>query len=83
MKENVIYTYRYIWLMKDNDKLNVRIISGVKEEHEQFVKVLQENKLVEKASRVYVNEYDVTKMDDYEPVKESIEEVEEYEEISQ
>lgn len=83
MENNKIYTYRYIWLMKDNDKLNVRIISGVKEEHEQFVKVLHENKAVEKASRVYVNEYDVTKMDDYEPVKQSIEEVEEDEEISQ
>lgn len=82
MENNKIYTYRYIWLMKNSDKLNVRIISGIKEEHEQFVKVLLENDDVEKASRVYVCEYDIVKMDDYEPVKQS-KEVEEDEEILQ
>lgn len=82
MENNKIYTYRYIWLIKNNDKLNVRIISGIKEEHEQFVKVLLDNVDVEKASRVYVCEYDIVKMDDYEPVKQSKEE-NQNEEISQ
>lgn len=82
MENNKIYVYRYIWLMKNSDKLNVRIISGIKEEHEQFVNVLLDNNHVEKASRVYVCEYDIVKMDDYEPVKQS-KEVDKNEEVSQ
>lgn len=71
-KGQTIYTYRYMWLTeasKEADKVNVRLITGVAEEHDAFIKTLQESDEVVNATRCYVCEYDVAQMDLYEKVK--------------
>lgn len=72
MNNTVIYTYRYMWQTNKKGELNktfVKIVSGSIAEHEQFVKMLKEDKHITLASRMYVCEYQVDKLDVPESIK--------------
>lgn len=60
---------RYIWKEKDNDKLCVKIVTGVAEEHLQMKKSLFESEFVEAATSEYVCEYDLAQYGVIESIK--------------
>lgn len=72
MNDLIVYTYRYMWRMKDGekDKYNVKILSGLEKEHNAFMASLRENEDVKVATRVYVSEINVAYVDQHEIVKE-------------
>lgn len=53
-----IYVYRYMWKMKDSDKIQLKVVSDVIKSHMQFRKALQEDENVVSAFCEYVSEYD-------------------------
>lgn len=71
-KETVIYTYRYIWTVKqDNEnKLNFKLLSGPVAEHNIFIAALKDNENVVRAMRQYQGEFDVKKLDETQQIKE-------------
>lgn len=69
-QQQIIYVYRYIWTVKDNPNMCIKVISGLFEEHKAFEDALKKAPEVEKASRVYLHEYDVSLIELYETVKE-------------
>lgn len=77
----VIYVYRYMWLFENNENMQIKVISGVPEEHKQFMEVLKNDKKVTKAVRVYLHEYDVNLIEFFESIKEEKKEKEVNEEI--
>lgn len=52
-----VYTYRYMWKNKDNG-LCVKFITGVVQEHNQFMDILMKDENIVSALREYVNEID-------------------------
>lgn len=69
--ENTIYTYRYIWKTKDQkkDMFNVKYVTDVENVHKVFMKTLQDTENVVCASRIYVNEINVSLTEQHEIVK--------------
>ena len=69
--QNVVYTYRYIWKVKDakKDMFNVKYVTGLEEEQKRFMGMLQANENVVSASRIYVSEINVTLTEQHEIVK--------------
>ena len=66
MNNNVIYTYRYMWQTNKKGALNktfIKMLSAPETEHKQFVDLLAKDKTVTMASRMYVCEYDISKLD--------------------
>lgn len=62
----IIYTYRYMWQTNKKGALNktfIKMLSAPEVEHKQFVDLLAKDKTVTMASRMYVCEYDVSKLD--------------------
>lgn len=69
-QQQIIFVYRYIWTVKDNPNMCIKVISGLPDEHKAFEEALRKAPEVEKASRVYLHEYDVNLIELYEAVKE-------------
>lgn len=69
-KDKKILVYRYMWLFEGNDNMCIKVLSGVTEEHEQFINALKNDSKVTKAVRVYLHEYDVNLIEFYESIKE-------------
>lgn len=65
-----IYVYRYLWTEKDNENVCIKVVSGVKEEHDRFVKSILSTDKVLKCSRVYMGQYNIDLLEKYENVKE-------------
>ena len=72
-----IYTYRYMWLRKDSDNTNIRIVTGLMVEQEEFKQALLSSEDVVSAVCVYISETDVSRIDDYETIKKELKENEE------
>ena len=55
-----MYSYRYVWRMKGSEshQLQVKILTGVRQEHEEFRKALQNDPEVQSALCEYICEYD-------------------------
>lgn len=66
-----IYTYRYIWKTNDSkkDMFNVKYITGAEVEHKAFMGKLQKDETVVSATRIYVNEINVSLTEQYEFIK--------------
>ena len=75
MEPTKIYVYRYIWqtLSVENGEekkiTNCKIISGLSPEQEQFMQMLRNDEEVLKATRIYLHEYDVTQIEQYDFIK--------------
>lgn len=69
-----IKTYRYMWLKDDSDKLNIRIVSGITEEHNRFIEDMKQCEGITHFTRVYVHEIDFTQIEYYENLIEEKEE---------
>ena len=67
-KNTKIYEYRYIWLTIEK-KCCVKYIVGTEAEHSAFMAKLKESSEVEKASRSYISEIDVSMTEQHEIVK--------------
>lgn len=66
----VVYTYRYIWKSKAADgKYCVQIVSGVEQEHKEFMARLNSNDDVLCASRIYLHEINVLFTEQHETIK--------------
>lgn len=65
-----IYVYRYLWTEKDNDNVCIKVVSGVKEEHDRFIKSVLSADKVLKCSRVYMAQYNIDLLEKYENIKE-------------
>lgn len=63
-KENVIYTYKYLWTVKgDKTKVNIKIVSDVMQGHVVFVDSLKKNVAdLDNLGREYLHEYDCSKI---------------------
>lgn len=57
----ILYTYEYMWKVKDSDSVNFKIISDVLEGHNQFIDMLKKLDNIECASRTYLSQIDVSK----------------------
>lgn len=71
-QENMtVYTYRYIWKLKDEKegKFNVKYLTGVTEEHKQFMGRIQQDESVVSCARIYVSEVNVSLTEQHEIVK--------------
>lgn len=64
-----IYVFRYMWLTKGDEKLKIRIIAGVTDEHEAFISAMKAEENVENLCRVYLHEIDVNLVEFYETLK--------------
>ena len=64
----IVKTYRYMWLYADDEKLNVRFVSGTEEEHEKFIQALKDDDRIINATRVYVHEIDINHVEVYENI---------------
>lgn len=73
--KNVLKCYRYLWKSKEakKDTLNCKIITGVDEEHKQFLHNLQKNPDVISAGREYLYEIDPALMTRFENIKSEVE----------
>ena len=76
MESTKIYVYRYIWQTlsvdengEDKKITNCKIISGLIPEQDQFSQMLRDNEEVLKATRIYLHEYDVTQIEQYDFIK--------------
>lgn len=68
--QNKVYTYKYMWHAKDKpNALCYRYITGVKQEHDEYVKSILADDIIEMCSRVYVNEIDCDIVDRMEFIK--------------
>lgn len=72
MENQKIYTFQYLWQIKDGDdkKTCVKIVTDVMAGHLAFKQMLKESPDVIQANCVYLNEYDVSRLEQYEIVKE-------------
>lgn len=52
-----VFTYRYMWKCKD-DGLRVKFLTGIEQEHNQFMDILMKDDDIVSALREYVNEID-------------------------
>ena len=70
MKENVfVYTYRYMWQVKGNKSVNFKIVTDTEEGLALFEKNLLALPDVERASKEYISQIDISKMGLFESLK--------------
>lgn len=76
MESVKIYVYRYIWqtIVVDEDGeekkvTNCKILSGLMAEQEAFSEMLKNDDSICKATRIYLHEYDVSQIEQYEFIK--------------
>lgn len=70
--KTIIYTYRYMWQTNKKGSLNktfIKVLSAPEVEHSQFIELLCKDKSVTMASRIYICEYDISKLDMPETIK--------------
>lgn len=68
-KQTFIYTYRYLWQSKKSEDICVKVLSGVPEEHDKFIKAINDSEDIIKCTRVYMSQVDVDKLEAYENIK--------------
>lgn len=70
MKEKVcLYSYRYMWSVKDNEKsLNFRIVTDTPQGLENFEKALKSDDTIVKIGREYICTFEVEKIGKFEDV---------------
>lgn len=57
-----IYTFRYMWRLKDSDQINFKIITDTLEGLNQFEDVLKKQEDILLAGKEYLHEIDVTRI---------------------
>lgn len=69
--KNVLKCYRYLWKTKEikKDNLYCKIITGVDDEHRQFMQALQKDETVVSAGREYLYEIDPAMISRFENIK--------------
>lgn len=65
----VLVTRRYLWKKKDNDKICVKVLTGVAQEHNDFTSLLLKDEGVERATSEYLGEYDLLQFGVIVPIK--------------
>lgn len=55
-----VFTYRYMWKLKDSASVNFKIVSDVESGLIEFEKALLSLENVEKVAKEYLHEYDCT-----------------------
>lgn len=63
-----VYTYRYLWKMKDSSQVNFKIVSDVKDGLKAFEDALFKLEGLEKASKEYLHEYDCALIGKFESI---------------
>ena len=68
--EMTVYNYRYTWKVKDNEKqFFVKFFVGTEEEHKKFMSSLIQDENVIVATRIYINEVNVSLTEQHEFIK--------------
>lgn len=57
-EKQIVYTYRYMWRVKDSSQVNFKIVSDVRPGLDEFEKHLLALPGLESAGREYLHEYD-------------------------
>lgn len=72
--KNFIHAFKYLWKSNDGkkDSYNVKIITGIEEEHKRFEKALQSDNNVLSACKEYLYSIDVTQMSKIETIKSEV-----------
>lgn len=69
-KDCIVYNYRYTWRTKDNEKqFFVKFFVGTEDEHKAFMHGLLKDENVIVATRIYVNEVNVSLTEQHEFIK--------------
>lgn len=68
-KEVFVYTYRYMWQVKGNKSVNFKIVTDTEEGLALFEKNLLALPGIERASKEYLSQIDITKMGLFETLK--------------
>ena len=66
--ETKIFVYLYMWLFDGSENMCIKVLSDIPEAHEKFMDMLKADERVSKASRVYLHEYDINKIEFYENI---------------
>ncbi len=70
MNEKIfVYTYRYMWQVKDNKSVNFKIVTDTEEGLSLFEKNLLALPDIERASKEYISQIDISKMGLFESLK--------------
>lgn len=64
----IVTTYRYMWLKKDDEKLYIDVFTGTEEAHEMYISDLEQRDDIVNVCRVYVQEIDLSKVEEYETI---------------
>lgn len=65
----VLVTRRYLWKQKDDDKICVKVLTGVAQEHNNFTFSLLKDENIERATSEYLGEYDLLQFGLIVPIK--------------
>lgn len=68
MDKVLVYTYRYMWLVEGSKSVNFKIVTDTDEGLKLFEANLAKVPKIEKISREYICEIDVSKMGIYENI---------------
>lgn len=70
MNEKIfVYTYRYMWQVKGNKSVNFKIVTDTEEGLTFFEKSLKALPDLERASKEYISQIDISKMGLFESLK--------------
>lgn len=59
MKENRVYSYRFMWRLKGSDNINFKIITDTKAGIADFEDKIKQLPELHSAAKEYINEYDI------------------------
>lgn len=65
-KKTLLYTYRYLWKVEDDEKLYVDFVTGDENKHAKFVDSIRSQSNVTHFVRVYVNTIELELVEKYE-----------------
>ena len=69
MKEKIfVFTYRYMWQLKGNKSVNFKIVTDTEEGLSLFEKNLKAIPDIERASKEYISQIDISKMGLFESI---------------
>lgn len=71
MEKIFVFTYRYMWQIKGNKSINFKIVTDTEDGLKYFEDALKKVENVERISREYISQIDVSKMGLFESIYKS------------
>lgn len=68
VSDKVLYSYRYMWRLKDSDVVNFKIVTDLPEGHDLFISKIKEISGLESFGREYLCSYSTSQLCFFEPL---------------